>query len=101
MIFIAGSSANASTDQKSETKSQLAPSLQHKSFGYEQSRLFKSGLDSRKKRQVDSKAETKAYADGLAYFNNYGSWPVGYNQHYSLLNYNGLNPTMFNPYYAL
>ena len=101
MIFIAGSSANSSTIQKSETKSQLEPLLQHKLFGDEQSRYIKSGLDSRKKRQVDSKAETKAYSDGLEYFINYGSWPVGYTQHYSLLNYNGLNPTMFNPYYAL
>ena len=43
----------------------------------------------------------KPYSDALAYFNNYGSWPSGYTQHYSLLNYNGLNPVFFNPNYRL
>lgn len=43
----------------------------------------------------------KPYSDALAYFNNYGSWPSGYTQHYALLNYNGLNPVFFNPNYRL
>ena len=53
------------------------------------------------KRQAGAGPSPKPYSDALNYFNNYGSWPSGYTQHYSLLNYNGLNPVFFNPYYRL
>ena len=82
-MFIAGALAAPSSNPKSEEKSDSNLTLHLQ------------------KRQAGPSSGAKPYSDALAYFNNFGSWPAGYTQHYSLLNYNGLNPTIFNPTYRL
>ena len=83
LVFIAGALAAPSSNSKSEEKSDSNLTLHLQ------------------KRQAGPSSGAKPYSDALAYFNNFGSWPAGYTQHYSLLNYNGLNPTIFNPTYRL
>ena len=81
LIIFIGAFAAPNPNPKSEEKSESTPSLHLQ------------------KRQAGPSAGAKPYSDALAYFNNYGSWPAGYTQHYTQLNYNGLNPILFNPTY--